>query len=59
MRRPKHSDCMDENDEFNSECFEEAVGEYEDFKRDEYLEQQAEIADQIHEERKGEKDEND
>ena len=43
---------MDENDEFDSECYEEAVGQYEDFKRDEDLER----GDQIHEQRKDERD---
>ena len=57
MRRPKHNDCMDENDEFDSECYDDAVSQYEDFKRDEYLEKQAEIGDQIHEQRREERDE--
>ena len=57
MRKPKYTDCMGDNDEFDSECYEDAVGQYEDFKRDEYLEREAEVADQVHEQRKDERDE--
>ena len=46
MRRPKYSDCMDENDEFDSECFEEAMSQYEDEERDRYLEEQCERIDE-------------
>ena len=37
---------MDENDEFDSECFEEAMGQYEDEERDRYLEEQCERIDE-------------
>ena len=48
---------MDENDEFDAECYDEAMSDYEDAKREEYLEEQCEIGDQIHQQRKDEKDE--
>ena len=57
MRKPKPSDCMDENDTFNSECYEDAMSQYEDSERDRHLEEQCEIGDQIHEQRKDERDE--
>jgi len=57
MRRPKYSDCMDENDEFDSSCYEDAMSQYEDEERDRYLEEQCEIGDQIHERNHDEKDE--
>ena len=40
MRRPKYNDCLDDNDEFDSECYEEAMGMYGDSKRDELIDEQ-------------------
>ena len=57
MRRPKYNDCMDENDEFDSECYEDAMSQYEDEQRDAYLERECDIADAVHEARRDEKDE--
>ena len=59
MRKPRYNDCLDDNDEFDAECYEEAMGRYSDEQRDEFLERMWDEGDQIHEQRKSEKDEKD
>ncbi len=39
MRKPKYSDCTDDNGEFDAECYDEAMGNYEDSERDRELEE--------------------
>lgn len=46
MRKPRPSDCTDENDEFDPECYGSAMGDYEDFCRDQELEERMEREDE-------------
>ena len=45
MRRPRRSDCTDECGEFDSECYDEAMGDYEDSERERQLEEKFERDD--------------
>lgn len=46
MRKPKYRDCTDEYGEFDFECYEEAMGDYEDSERDRELEERFERQDE-------------
>ena len=39
MRKPFPRDCIDEHDEFDAECFAEALDRYNDERKDDLLEQ--------------------
>ena len=57
MRQPKPSDCEDEGGHVDWECYTTAMGDYEDEQRDLQIERMWEEGDQIHQQRKDEKDE--
>ena len=61
MRRPKTSDCTDNEGNFDSECYGSVMDDYEDFCREEEIErrwnEEDEVGDQIHEQNKDERDE--
>lgn len=42
MRRPKRSDCIDEEGNIDHECYDDAMGNYEDAERDRQLEEEME-----------------
>ena len=58
MRKPNLKEFYDDStDTYDFEEYASVMGDYEDEKRDEELERQWDIGDQIHEARKDEKDE--
>ena len=57
MRKPKLNDFDNGDGTYDYEMYTDMLDSYADEMKDEYLERQYDIADQIHEERKSEKDE--
>ncbi len=62
MRKPKRSDSTDDNGEVDYDEYESAMGDYEDAERDREIEERWEreeedVGDQIHEQRRDEKNE--
>ncbi len=60
MRKPKRSDCTDDNGEVDYDEYESAMGDYEDAERDREIEERWEreeedVGDQIHEQRRDER----